>query len=1639
MSSATVQDNPWKLIVFNAEEVDCSFLLAPFGDSVRFSTEVSEDRVTYVIDSPAWENGHIQELQNQLKQASVARACAVVLIDGEDHEVWLQEEFDEWLGRHRTDIDRIRSEFEQGKIVPFVGAGMSVTCGMSPWGAFLGELARRHGISNAVSRLLDDGNFEGAADLVAERTGRVGLVNEVARVFGEQVDDVSLAGPITMLPRLLAEGTVVTTNFDRVLEAAYRQANIEYQAVIGLDPDRLRLERGGPNTGPINLFKVHGDATGHEQVLSSSDYDSKYGAKSLEDGLDPEAPFTRALISLFENRRLFFLGCSLGTDRTLNVLSWCSHRPGANFQHFALVHQDVNDYEQLSRLVRCGITPLIYPPNHHNFVEKTLRILLSEEDPDDDEGEPQEPDENQILQDAFQRLAPNSRFLGTIELERSFADFASLEAELEDSEVDDPEQLLERFQFHLRWHRSEHRRTWSDLSDVQRLVVLGEAGTGKSTELARQAHADQQSGKCAFFVDIISLAEQGLEGALRPLELEAFELWKSSSVPCVFYLDALDEARLQRMTLQQALRRLEVDVTHAAWPRVQLVISCRVSDWRARTDRNTVEAFSTGVEKVLVVGLTPLDEQQVRDVATHVGVQDSDVFIRRMRERYLQGFSERPRDVVWLANYWSSHHDFGRFEELMDFNVSSKLRESEDRPQELMVRRARKGAEHIAGVALLNRCHSIALIGDEQSRGLSGCLDAEDVLSDWERAEIGGLLRLPLFDEATYGRVRIHHRSVSEYLAACWFLALRDEGMPFEVLQGIFFPNDASGLAIPPRLEPVAAWLCLWDDELRSEVVQRSPQSLLFHGDPSGLSVSVREEVLRGYARRYESECRQRLMHSFDLVMFQRFSSPDLALCIRELLDASPEELIRHLILMVQGGQIEMLAEDVLGIALSKERTIGTRQYAVRCLIQLNVQSVLNDLRQVLDERQPDWSKEFVGLLLDALYPDMLELNEVVELCFRIPLSEAHVLSSIDTVARAGEISCRGSLNNQILLVEALLNGLVGYDERNIPPNHEWVGSLVVGVFKKWLGEVESLNELSERQFGLFCVGHSIVCEQLYCSGEFSRKFLNVFTEHRNMRRDWFWMRVGSFREKEGRCPVQANSVLQRYRDGFELEFRDVQWLFEDALTREHPGEKVLAFDGLLRAVPRDDSALRLKSELISRALASEPMFEVRYERFRRKGTFRDELQERVLYRRNARHRLLEWKFDKEREEARQDFESRISQIRTGEDFDALLHFANEVGFLNRGDLDLSRIEELYGEPVRRAAEDGFKLFWRQYVPLSPANLERGDNWKCEIPYCALVGRIGLEIESQEDGFPGSLSEDEVRAVLSHALWYSDSSPLWLSRFREQFPELLLDEWRVEVQNEFCLPDLGEGDSPWHGFLYRLVYSSDESLKSMFVPLVVEQIRQGNPSRSDVLIQAIQLVKDVTSLAPLFDERCRLETRRDVWSAWWRAWVLHNPLDAIEYLEEVLGQDEVPANRMMLLCSSYDTFITQDVSELGQAQGNSEALRRLVLLAYQQLPTDTPLQVGVVNWINDSNKATSFKRSLVNALAEVPGQETASALRWLAEQPALVDERDRLLSLAERREQADVGEQLQFLTQRLLAELSRNGTNLSAIRWDRLN
>jgi hypothetical protein len=251
---------------------------------------------------------------------------------------------------------------------------------------------------------------------------------------------------------------------------------------------------------------------------------------------------------------------------------------------------------------------------------------------------------------------------------------------------------------------------WSELHEHRRIVLLAEASSGKSAEFRNQAETLRAKGSHAFFVTIEELADHGFEAALEPASVEAFEKWRGGTSEGRFFLDSIDEARLNRKSFEFPLKRF-ARALGLSLDRARVFISGRVSDWKGAEDRGFIEQFLPSLERprdadaeadplldplfkeqerphsrvreeperkindLTVVQLVPLSLDQCKTLATQLGIQDAEGFVKGIQRNGLEPFAERPGDVIDLAEYWKDFGKFGPFAEMVEHGVQHKLKE----------------------------------------------------------------------------------------------------------------------------------------------------------------------------------------------------------------------------------------------------------------------------------------------------------------------------------------------------------------------------------------------------------------------------------------------------------------------------------------------------------------------------------------------------------------------------------------------------------------------------------------------------------------------------------------------------------------------------------------------------------------------------------------------------------------------------------------------------------------------------------------------------------------------------------------------------------------------------------------------------
>lgn len=423
--------------------------------------------------------------------------------------------------------------------------------------------------------------------------------------------------------------------------------------------------------------------------------------------------------------------------------------------------------------------------------------------------------------------------------------------------------------------------TWQDVHEQPLVVVLGEAGIGKTSEFSAECARLRDAGQFAFFLPLNQLADSASWELVLSGSQEQYDQWMASSEVAYFFLDAVDEARL---TSHVAFEKALLVVAHALGNgigRARIAISSRISDWtvlevrssvttrialpiaRARVRAEAPAAHESAVQETVsisasvrvesiepyVVTLDPLSEVEARRCADEFGVEEAELFWTAVSEGDYWFMATRPLDLRWMVVLWNKRRTFGTYSELISSNVEERLREVnpnyEAAGAALSPAEMHDGAVALAAAAEFGGYQYFRL--ERQSPTTAGGLSPEDVLRDWKPLHVRRLMSTALFDEASLGRVKFHHRAVREYLAALWVSRQVSAGTPLHYLKPLFVANPYSFDVLLSARRAALSWLAALNVKVREWVVRDFPALLLYEGDPESWDRASVDAALAGF------------------------------------------------------------------------------------------------------------------------------------------------------------------------------------------------------------------------------------------------------------------------------------------------------------------------------------------------------------------------------------------------------------------------------------------------------------------------------------------------------------------------------------------------------------------------------------------------------------------------------------------------------------------------------------------------------------------------------------------------------------------------------------------------------------------------
>jgi hypothetical protein len=597
--------------------------------------------------------------------------------------------------------------------------------------------------------------------------------------------------------------------------------------------------------------------------------------------------------------------------------------------------------------------------------------------------------------------------------------------------------------------------SWPELLKFPRVLLVSQAGAGKTYECEQQASSLFDLGEAAFFLPLERLAASGVARLVYGPDLQRFQRWlASSSQTAYFFLDSIDELQLVHGCFRDALKRLAHDLD-GALGRATIVVTSRpvAIDRRAFKEILPVPELASeevgGEEFVRIaihgqkeerqeqprpfieVELLSLTGQQIIEFSRDQGVASPEALLSAIDARHARDFARRPQDLIELCDDWREHGEIRAYFEQVKSHVLARLAARQDRREkaELPVEKARQGAQRLALAAILARRLTIRYsAGADTENSGDAPIDPRVLLQGWTAREIAALLERPIFAEGGYGRVRFHQRSVMEYLAASQILQLIESGTISKCSAGrlIFGLSNTSDRLLKPSMRPVAGWLFLMHRDIFDAVLVVEPSTLLTHGDPESLTDSQRERALLAFVERYgKGQWRGLEVPDLQIARLAQAALSDTILAAWNSGIENPE--VRELLLrLISAGRFRKCADLAASVVRDAACSDQERFDALVALSNLG-DGRLRAFVEAAVAFAPGWTERMARWVGTFLYPEHVSDAQLLQLLSNVRVESRRGGDYADSVA--GVIQ-KANLSTRRL--EALLPGLLALTRSSI-------------------------------------------------------------------------------------------------------------------------------------------------------------------------------------------------------------------------------------------------------------------------------------------------------------------------------------------------------------------------------------------------------------------------------------------------------------------------------------------------------------------------------------------------------------------------------------------------------------------------------
>ncbi len=1201
--------------------------------------------------------------------------------------------------------------------------------------------------------------------------------------------------------------------------------------------------------------------------------------------------------------------------------------------------------------------------------------------------------------------------------------------------------------------------SWDKVLQSGRVVILATAGSGKTKEMQAQVARLRTDGKHAFFIPIEALDKETVKNFLAQEagDEDRWEQWLSSDEDVWIFLDSVDELKLVNGKLEKALPKVAVALG-AARDRAHIILSCRPTDWRPVQDMETFrarlppraarqivlspdEAFlapfeqkqaSYGqkeVDKVVetrIVFLLPLSRNQIEVFAAAKGVADPKALSAAIDRGEAWSFARRPLDLQNLIASWMANGSIGSLLQQHEADIANSLRDDDERPDAgvLSYDQAREGAERLALAMLMTKSRTIRSL-EQQTLVVSdnSALDATAVLSDWDSAKIKALLRRPIFDPATYGRIRFHHRSVQEYLAAAHLLRLRARNLPRSAMRRLLLAETYGERIVIPSMRPVAAWLAQTDLDIRREVLAREPEVLLLNGDPASLPLDARSELVGAYVSAYSAGSWRGL--EMPIAEIRRLAKPDLGGEIRKCWSVSPsnQEVIEFLLELIWLGAIHECADIAFDALMNSNLGPHARVLASRALADCGRTDLLRTAADDALANPANWTNRIYYSLIENIYPAVITSAELEQLILRVPEPKDEVGGfswALYNIAEELEPGSEAAVSLRELVVRLIWDGRLDPGEWYKPKSR--CSRMSGALARLCLRELERPIVPDTQLIHACAVANRLDNDNVVGRDELDAVRLRF--QQPELRAQAFWIEL-EIMDTLGRATEPFERMWRTEHDSLigQLRPADRPWLLA-ALDRISPVRSValvalvrLWLDSdrsseelaALKAAVSDD--VELTTLIVSMTTPQPPnpelvKLEQQHEEYKRNQAAKQQ---------ENKASWIAWKAEVDSDPAQA-----FTNEKKGQTLSNLIRWLRKSGRDTHTKLFYANwrsVRAVFGDVIADGFEREIRQFWRQTKPPIWSGRkveERNSIWGSQ--HMALTG---LAIEATGERWAFTLTEQEARRAAEWGLVEINGVPEWYGAYASVRKTAVTAAINVELKAE-----LTEASKVSHPHtLSALRYGAPE-LRILAVPVLIDALNSWptDPAedeaaadlQNDSLSAALQVVIASGSADKALCDLC--ETRffkapaaksGTIWLQGLCAVDLKRGIVALKAGLETIAESERSEKAIRWVGVIFGERGFDHYGAARTLDVEADLLVEMVLLAYTVVRREDDVEHDGVYTPDFRDEAESARNRIISALLGRPGQASHQALLSLSEHPLFSYMLDRLRLMARQRAALD--------------------------------